>query len=171
MPPDARIEAGVFNAFTLGGAPLSAQALQNLYLIYKEALHNVVKHARATHVTVHFSYAPTGLRLAVTDNGQGADAAGRPAGHGLRNMQVRAQAVGGTVRYEAQAPGFGVVVQLPWVVLKPATACSRCGGSKGVHRGRAPAVLRRRRRQLSRAGAVQHGHRFAVALLGQVLAA
>jgi signal transduction histidine kinase len=97
-------------------APLAPEALQSLYLIYKEALHNVVKHARATRVTVRLSYSTAGLRLTVADNGQGHDGSARPTGNGLRNMQARAQAVGGTVQYEALAPGFAVVAILPETV-------------------------------------------------------
>jgi signal transduction histidine kinase len=84
----------------------------NLYLIYKEALHNVVKHARATTVTVQL-VATAGLTLTVADDGCGHDGQPRPGGHGLANMQARAQAVGGTVHYEAMPTGFAVVVGLP----------------------------------------------------------
>jgi len=49
----------------------------------------------------------------VTDNGRGYDGAARPGGHGLRNMLVRAQAVGGTVRYVPQPKGFAVLAELP----------------------------------------------------------
>ena len=95
---------------------LAPEALQSLYLIFKESLHNVVKHAQATRVTVRLGHSPAGLRLTVADNGHGPDDSARPAGNGLRNMQARARAVGGTVRYEALAPGFAVVVELPEAV-------------------------------------------------------
>jgi signal transduction histidine kinase len=107
------IEVDFADTPAVATATLAPEAQQNLYLIYKEALHNVVKHARATQVTVRLSHSPAGLRLAVSDNGQGPSGAPRPAGNGLRNMQARAQAVGGRVQYEALAPGFGVVVELP----------------------------------------------------------
>nr|GFD29026.1 hypothetical protein [Tanacetum cinerariifolium] len=81
-------------------------------LIYKEALHNVVKHAQATVVTVQLT-ATTRLTLTVADDGRGHDGQPRPGGHGLTNMQARAKAVGGTVRYAPQAAGFAVIVSLP----------------------------------------------------------
>lgn len=84
----------------------------HLYLIYKEALHNVVKHAQATTVTVQLA-ATAGLTLTVADDGRGHDGQPRPGGHGLTNMQARAQAVGGTVRYESPPTGFAVIVTLP----------------------------------------------------------
>jgi signal transduction histidine kinase len=92
---------------------LPAELRHNLYLIYKEALHNVVKHAQATLVTVQLNHGPTGLVLTVADNGRGHDGAPRPGGRGLRNMQARAQAVGGSVCYLPQPTGFAVRAELP----------------------------------------------------------
>jgi signal transduction histidine kinase len=92
---------------------LAPDLRHNLYLIYKEALHNVVKHARATTVTVQLAATTAGLALTVADDGCGYNSHLRPGGHGLVNMQVRAQAVGGTVRYAPQPAGFAVVVILP----------------------------------------------------------
>jgi|GEM_PF-947280 len=97
-------------------AQLAPETLQSLYLIYKEALHNVVKHAQATRVTVRLDASPTGLHLTVADDGQGHDGTPRPGGNGLRNMQTRAQAVGGNVQYKEAAPGCRVVVELPTAV-------------------------------------------------------
>ena len=91
-----------------------AAVCQHLYLIYKECLHNVVKHARgATQVTVHLSHQADQLCLMVQDNAPGPAVVGRIGGHGLANMQRRAEAVGGNVRVEAGAEGFGVKACLP----------------------------------------------------------
>ncbi len=90
-----------------------AEAQQQLYLIYKEALHNVVKHARATLVQVNLQQTPAGLVLSVADDGRGHDGAARPNGQGLVNMQTRAAAVGGRAAYRALAPGFEVRVEVP----------------------------------------------------------
>ncbi len=99
---------------TLPTHPLPPEVLHQLYLIYKEALHNVVKHAQATQVSVTLTVAAAALTLHVTDNGRGYDGAPRPGGQGLRNMQARAQTVGGTVRYYPSVPsGRTVEVQLP----------------------------------------------------------
>jgi signal transduction histidine kinase len=103
-----------FNAEPAVAALLLPQLTrQNLYLIYKEALHNVVKHAQATLVTVRLRHENGQVVLLVQDDGRGYTGTGRPGGQGLRNMQARAEAVGGTVNYEPQNPGFGVVVRLP----------------------------------------------------------
>ncbi|MDO7850994.1 sensor histidine kinase [Hymenobacter convexus] len=92
---------------------LGPDVVHNFYLIYKEALHNVVKHAQATTVIVTLAPNPTGLLLTMTDDGRGHDGQPRPGGHGLANMQARARAVGGTVCYQPQPTGFAVVVKLP----------------------------------------------------------
>jgi signal transduction histidine kinase len=88
---------------------------QALYLIYKEALHNAVKHAhRATLVTIRLGKKGSTLQLSVHDNGTGVAApVVTSGGNGLRNMQARAQALGGRVVYDSARPGFGVMATLP----------------------------------------------------------
>ncbi|MBO2007763.1 ATP-binding protein [Hymenobacter negativus] len=87
---------------------------QTLYLIYKEALHNAVKHARgASQVTIRLSLDAGQLCLSVRDNAPGPAPASRPGGHGLTNMRQRAEAVGGALHFVAEATGFGVVACLP----------------------------------------------------------
>jgi len=101
---------------------------RNLYLIYKESLHNILKHAAgATRVQVRIGLEPgrpACLTLEVHDNGREAAAppvaAGPPppaylrrSGHGLRNIQARAQALGGTATSGPDAAGFRVCVVVP----------------------------------------------------------
>jgi signal transduction histidine kinase len=81
-----------------------------LSLIFREALHNVVKHAAgATLVEVTLAADKGGLALKLHDDGQQAPVAGRPGGRGLRNMQARAQALGGQC-VAGPAPGGGYQV-------------------------------------------------------------
>ena len=110
--PPAGLDVRFLVPATLPAPELAPALLHNLYLIYKEALHNVVKHAQATTVTVQLAIT-AGLTLRVADDGCGHDGSCRAGGHGLANMQARALAVGGTVRYESQPVGFAVVVNLP----------------------------------------------------------
>ncbi len=77
-------------------APIVAPLRQNLYLLFKEAVTNVVRHARhPTTLRVRFEQTSAAIVLEVTDDGQTAPGA-RPtlAGMGLRNMQQRAAAIG-----------------------------------------------------------------------------
>ena len=89
---------------------LSAETRHHLYLACKEALHNVVKHARATEVWIRFQWNGSSFELSIEDNGHGfpADAPGR--GNGLRHMQQRLSEIGGSCRIESQ-PGQGTRVR------------------------------------------------------------
>ena len=81
---------------------------QALYFIYKEALHNVVKHAQAQHVWVRLRLLGSQLELEVRDDGQGIGHQLRPSGQGLLNMRMRAAAVGGTLALAAAEARAGV---------------------------------------------------------------
>lgn len=64
---------------------------RNLFLFFKEALHNVLKHAQATVVRVEVSRGRESLSVLIQDNGCGFDAARAVnAGHGLKSLQTRA---------------------------------------------------------------------------------
>lgn len=75
--------------------PLGAAFMRNVLLIYKEALHNVARHARARRVAIRVVDAQGVFVLHVEDDGVGfAEAAVRP-GRGLANMRRRARQSGG----------------------------------------------------------------------------
>jgi signal transduction histidine kinase len=95
-----------------GDGPLASELRQQLYLIFKEAVTNAVRHARgATDLWVALQRQAGGLHLTVRDNGQPAAAAGRRSGLGLRSMQRRAASLGGTLTAGPQPEG-GFAVQL-----------------------------------------------------------
>jgi signal transduction histidine kinase len=71
--------------------------MRNALLIYKEALHNVVKHARARHVAIEVADDHGLFALRIRDDGVGfAEPEVRP-GHGLENMRRRAHLAGGRI--------------------------------------------------------------------------
>jgi signal transduction histidine kinase/ligand-binding sensor domain-containing protein len=95
---------------------LSTDVRHNLFLVIKEALHNIVKHARASEVWLHATVSDQGLEMQIEDNGCGfAQAPDDALADGLRNMRQRAADVGGDCRIESQ-PGAGtkVTLYLPW---------------------------------------------------------
>lgn len=102
----------------LPDVPLSGHLRHRLFLAFKEALHNVVKHAQATEVHVRLRVAAAGLVLSVEDNGKGFDPqlstlTPQPVhgGNGLANMQARLAEVGGTCHVESR-PGAGTKVEM-----------------------------------------------------------
>jgi signal transduction histidine kinase len=88
---------------------ISAEVRRQLYLIFKESIHNVVRHSGAGRVEVALDGVKNGLTLTVTDDGEGFDAAAEHEGHGLRSMRRRAAAMGGLVEL-ASSPGRGTTV-------------------------------------------------------------
>jgi signal transduction histidine kinase len=87
---------------------LDPDAENALFRIAQEALNNVVKHARATLVTVGIVYSSETVALTVRDDGQGF-APGGGEGVGLEGMRSRAQGVEGEAHIES-APGRGTTV-------------------------------------------------------------
>jgi signal transduction histidine kinase/ligand-binding sensor domain-containing protein len=72
---------------------------QNIYLICKEALNNVVKHAEASRVKVSLMGTSDSFTLCIEDNGLGYKEEAH-AGNGIRNMKRRAQAIEGEFSIE-----------------------------------------------------------------------
>ncbi len=80
------------------------------YRIAEEALTNVVKHAKASKVTVRLDSSREGwLRLTVRDDGQGFDVESPPHGLGMGTMQDYAEAVDGECSVHSD-PGAGTEV-------------------------------------------------------------
>ena len=100
---------------------LSAETRHNLFLAIKEALNNVVKHARATEVRLELSVQPAYLTFRIRDDGQGmVSSTNAPAGlgsdrissgHGLGNMTKRLETIGGRCSVTGE-PGGGTCVEL-----------------------------------------------------------
>lgn len=92
---------------------------RNLYLTYKEALQNIVKHADAKQVDIAMAIDNERLILKVRDDGIGFDPSASRDGNGLNNFGSRAAAMGGAVTVSA-APQAGTVVLLdvPWIGAK-----------------------------------------------------
>ncbi len=83
-----------------------------LYRISQEALHNVVKHARARQVRLEVGRTASGVRLHIHDDGKGFDPALVPDGHlGLAGMRARADKIG--ARFAVRSvPGEGTRIEV-----------------------------------------------------------
>jgi signal transduction histidine kinase len=102
-----------------------------LYRIAQEALNNVVKHARATHVEVSLRCFDPGagdrgasVHLSVVDNGRGFDPSHVAADRlGLGIMRERAEAIGATLEIETEA-GQGTRISVIWRATKGDTSAA-----------------------------------------------
>lgn len=86
---------------------------RDLFLIFKEVLNNIVKHAGASKVEIHFTLERRRLLLAVEDNGRGFSETGEgfKRGNGLQNIRRRAQHLGAELDVES-GEGEGTRVRL-----------------------------------------------------------
>jgi hypothetical protein len=97
-----------------GDLPLQSLPLEfrrNVLLTFKEILHNIVKHATATRVSIRVEVTGRRFTLRVQDNGRGFDPAAAASGHGLRSLHQRAVDLRGTFTVES-GPGTGTVAAL-----------------------------------------------------------
>ncbi|HMB92738.1 MAG TPA: two-component regulator propeller domain-containing protein [Rhodothermales bacterium] len=89
--------------------PIDPDIRRHVYLLYKEILHNIVKHARATKVNITLEKTGRDLMLIVADNGVGFEETAMQNGHGLQNMKHRAAQMHGSLVYDGK-PGTGTTV-------------------------------------------------------------
>jgi signal transduction histidine kinase len=112
--------------------PVTAEVRHNLFLAFKEALHNVLKHAAATEVRISLTRFDSGFFFLINDNGRGFDPAQTAAppappspnyklrlssGNGLSNMRRRLEEIGGAFEIKS-SPGEGTQVKF-LVNVKP----------------------------------------------------
>jgi signal transduction histidine kinase len=77
-----------------------------LFLAFKEALTNVVRHSRATEVRLQFQADQDELQIVMTDNGRGLPRdSGKADMDGVSNMRERLQELGGTFEITNEAEG------------------------------------------------------------------
>jgi signal transduction histidine kinase len=99
---------------------LSKEACLGFFRIYQEALNNIVRHAKATKVSVRFSMEEQMAVLEIEDNGRGMEVipdltSSTAEGHyGLAGMKERAEAINGEFQLRsAKGKGTTVTVKIP----------------------------------------------------------
>jgi signal transduction histidine kinase len=97
--------------------PLPPQAMRQLFYIFREALHNIEKHAGASQVSVEISGFESSLTLSIKDNGCGFDPGDIQAGrhYGLKFMRERIEKLKGTWTLRSAAgAGTQITIWLPY---------------------------------------------------------
>ena len=84
---------------------------RDLYLIFKEAVNNAVRHSGCTQISIALRIVGTRLILEVVDNGTGFEALVETDGNGLASMRRRAERLEGTLAIES-TPGAGTTISL-----------------------------------------------------------
>jgi signal transduction histidine kinase len=87
---------------------------RDVFLLFKEALNNLVRHAQCEHVSISFELAGSVLVLTVWDDGRGFDPAATSEGQGLVSMRRRAESLGGELSINSVAGrGTELVLRCP----------------------------------------------------------
>ncbi len=73
------------------------------------------RHANAMHATVRLRFGADALEVSIEDDGEGATAAAKSAGHGLHGIRERAEMLGGAVSAgPREQGGYRVSAILPY---------------------------------------------------------
>jgi signal transduction histidine kinase/ligand-binding sensor domain-containing protein len=93
------------------GIGIPADGRRHLLLLFKEAITNVARHARATHVWIEVSLSGGQLHLRIRDDGCGFCPAAVHSGNGLRSLKHRTEQLKGKIEIDS-TPGAGATLDV-----------------------------------------------------------
>ena len=92
-------------------ATASLEFHRQVFLVFREAAHNIARHAKAAQVRIEVNWKAKHFHLRIEDNGCGFDVAAISAGNGLANLRHRATVLGGQMQITS-TPGRGTRITL-----------------------------------------------------------
>ena len=96
------------------GKTFSSVVGMNIYRIIQEAIHNSLKHSKATEIRVEVEQSEGHLKFEICDNGNGFDQSKVELGNGLGNMKKRAHEISMNIEIRSKLnEGTYVSIQLP----------------------------------------------------------
>ena len=103
--------------FRITGKPVNLEQNKSLIIfrIVEEALHNVIKHAKATLVEMRVQFEGDNVKLTIRDNGKGFGSKDEKTGRGLRIMRDSARVIGADFNLASSATqGTLIKLTIPW---------------------------------------------------------
>jgi signal transduction histidine kinase len=91
------------------------ESRRHVFLFFKEALTNILRHAKATQVELSAQITDSSFELIIQDNGRGFDPAKISVGMGLNSLRERAQQLGGVFSLASSAQGTTLLLRVPLV--------------------------------------------------------
>lgn len=82
---------------TIKHGQLQMEYRQQIYLILKEAINNIVKYSQCTDAKIMVEYIESHLKIVIQDNGKGFDVQNAKSGNGLNSMKQRAADINATL--------------------------------------------------------------------------
>jgi signal transduction histidine kinase/ligand-binding sensor domain-containing protein len=118
---------------------------RHVFLVFKECVHNIVRHSAARHVEAALSISRHSLRLEVRDDGKGFDPGLHYPGNGLASMTARAARMGGVLMCISEPMGGTTVLltaplrgnsapSLPVLVAAPTPTREKIGANRDGNR-------------------------------------
>ena len=95
----------------LNAVVLSIEKRKNFYLLYKEAVNNIYKHAHCQTLSINIQQQNGYIEMQITDDGCGFDCQTIHNGNGLKTMQHRANELNGTLTIHSEI-GKGTILGL-----------------------------------------------------------
>jgi signal transduction histidine kinase len=97
---------------------ISLQARRQLFLMFKECVHNAERHSGCTRVVAMIEVEERDLLLTVEDDGKGLNIGEKQprltGGNGIPGMRQRAQSLGGSIQFTSQSgAGCKVSIRVP----------------------------------------------------------
>jgi signal transduction histidine kinase len=116
---------------TMRGVALSMESRRHIGSIFKEAMNNALRHSGGRHVKLLARLSREDFEIELRDDGRGWQRTSVRAGNGLKNMELRARKIDGTIRI-ASSPGGGSTITLKR--RGAVHAADRAGDDPGFHR-------------------------------------
>ena len=86
---------------------------RDLMLVFKEALHNIEKHASAKNVNIEIKVEDESLLISIQDDGKGFDVRTTQNGLGIRSMIQRMNDIGGIIKIHSDDSGTTIFISMP----------------------------------------------------------
>ena len=101
---------GIGDEITIPG-----EVRQNIFLVFKEVIHNMVKYASATTCSVKLLIDNNKFIMQIIDNGKGLDGSIKGSGYGLQNIRNRTTELTGVLNIDsAFGQGTSITMSLPF---------------------------------------------------------
>jgi ligand-binding sensor domain-containing protein/two-component sensor histidine kinase len=96
---------------TVAGKKINMEQRRDVYLIYKESMNNIFKHACANNVWIDVQWQNGKLHLKIKDDGKGFDSSAVTSRNGLRNIHSRTEKWKGITLIKT-SPGNGTLIEI-----------------------------------------------------------
>ncbi|QQS35408.1 MAG: hypothetical protein IPM56_14315 [Ignavibacteriales bacterium] len=98
------------NLEKLSNIKLPMEYRQNLFLIFKEAINNSIKHSQCKNLMLEANVHGDAIEMTLDDDGVGMNEINMMVGNGIKNIESRARSIGGRIKWKT-APGSGTKIK------------------------------------------------------------